>query len=202
LIAVPELRLLPADQARDQTLVGELVRIVNAAYAIGEAGLWQQGATRTAPAEVADAIRRGGMLAATLDGRPVGCAYLRQLDSQTADLGLVSTTPERWGSGIGGALVRTAETLMRQREVTTMQLEVLIPTHWEHPNKRRLRDWYTRLGYQVIRTAPFEQVAAHLEPLLATPCEFLIFHKPLAEPNRALCARTDRSTCQRVRRGP
>ena len=68
---------------------------------------------------------------------------------------------------------------MRSRGVTTMQLELLVPKGWVHPEKERLRSWYTRLGYQVVRSAPFEQVAAQLAPQLATPCEFLIFHKRL-----------------------
>ena len=132
------------------------------------------------PSEIAEAIRSGGMLAATLEGQLVGCAYVRPLDAETADLGLISAAPERWGSGIGGELVRTAEELMRRRGVRTIQLPLLVPKGWEHPNKRRLRDWYTRLGYRVIRTDPFEQVAAHLASQLARPCEFLIFHKPVA----------------------
>jgi GNAT superfamily N-acetyltransferase len=122
------------------------------------------------------------MLAATLEGRLAGCAYVRPLDEGTADLGLVAAAPERWGSGLGRQLVRCAEELMRLRGVTTMQLELLVPKRWVHPEKDRLRAWYTRLGYRVIRSAPFEQVAAHLASQLATPCEFLIFRKPLAEP--------------------
>jgi hypothetical protein len=69
---------------------------------------------------------------------------------------------------------------MRSRGVTTMQLELLVPKGWVHPEKDRLRGWYTRLGYRVVRSAPFEQVAAHLASRLAAPCEFLIFRKPLA----------------------
>jgi hypothetical protein len=48
-----------------------------------------------------------------------------------------------------------------------------------HPQKEKLRDWYTRLGYRVIRSARVEEVAAHLASRLAMPCEFLIFRKPL-----------------------
>ncbi|MEU4196866.1 GNAT family N-acetyltransferase [Kribbella sp. NPDC026611] len=182
-VTTPEVRFLDAQQARDQTVVDELVHLVNGAYAVGEAGLWRDGATRTVPAEMADAIGSGGVLAATLGGRLVGCAYVRPLDADTADLGLVSAAPQLWGKGIGGELVRTAEQLMGERGTTIMQLEVLVPTTREHEGKRRLRAWYTHLGYQVVRTEPFEHVAAHLQPQLATPCQFLIFHKPLT-PNR------------------
>ena len=61
-----------------------------------------------------------------------------------------------------------------------MQLELLVPRRWAHPQKDRLHAWYTRLGYEVVRTASFEQVAAPLAPKLATPCQFLVFRKSLA----------------------
>jgi hypothetical protein len=77
--------------------------------------------------------------------------------------------------------VRSAEELMRAHGVTTMQLELLVPQGWVHPEKERLHAWYTRLGYRVVRTAPFEEVAAHLASQLATPCEFVIFRKSFGE---------------------
>jgi GNAT superfamily N-acetyltransferase len=121
------------------------------------------------------------MLAATVDSRLAGGACVRPLDAGTADLGLVAAAPDRWGRGVGRELVRSAEELMRSHGVTTMQLELLVPKGWVHPEKDRLRSWYTRLGYRVVRSAPFEEVAAHLASELAVPCEFLILRKGLAE---------------------
>jgi GNAT superfamily N-acetyltransferase len=175
-----EVNLLDPCEARDEFLVEKLVWLVNRAYAVGEAGLWREDARRTTPEEIAAAIRGEGLLAATLAGRLVGCAYVRPLGTGSADLGLVSVAPHRWGEGVGGELVRSAELLANSRGVTTMQLELLVPKEWVHPEKKRLRAWYTRLGYRVVRSAPFEEVAAHLAPQLATPCEFLVFRKRLA----------------------
>jgi ribosomal protein S18 acetylase RimI-like enzyme len=174
-----DIRLLTAAEARNEILVEELVHIVNSAYAVGEVGLWLDGTARIRAVEIAAAIRAGAMLAAALDGRVVGCAYVRPLDAGTAELSMVSAVPERWGNGVGRELVRAAEHLMRARGAETMQLELLVPKEWVHPAKERLRAWYTRLGYRVVRTAPFEEVAPQLASQLATPCEFLIFHKPL-----------------------
>jgi GNAT superfamily N-acetyltransferase len=174
-----EVKVLAADTARDGALVDQLVGLVNQAYEIGEAGLWLDGATRTAPREIGAAIRSGGMLVATFEGRLVGCMYLRRLDPTTADLGLLSVAPDMWGHGVGRELVHAAEHLMRSDGVTTMQLELLVPRGSVHPEKARLRAWYTRLGYEVVRSEPLEHIAAHLASLLRTPCEFLIFHKPL-----------------------
>jgi GNAT superfamily N-acetyltransferase len=175
-----EVELLAPERAGDEHLVADLARIVNEAYAAGEAGLWLAGTTRTEPAEIAEAIRSGGMLAATLDGRLAGCAYVRPLEPGTADLGLISTAREQWGRGVGRALVLAAEEQMRSRGTTTMQLELLVPHGWVHPEKAKLRSWYTRLGYRVVRSAPFDDVAAHLASRLAAPCEFLIFHKAIS----------------------
>jgi hypothetical protein len=35
------------------------------------------------------------MLAATLEGRLVGCAHVRPLDARAADLGLISVAPDQ-----------------------------------------------------------------------------------------------------------
>jgi GNAT superfamily N-acetyltransferase len=163
----------------DEALAGELAGIINDAYAAGEQGLWVNDAVRTTAAEMTEAIRRGEMLAARLDGRVVGCARLKPLDERTADLGYISAATDHWGSGVGRRLVHSAEEVSRSRGLTTMQLELLVPRDWAHPDKERLRAWYTRLGYRVVRSAPIEEVAPWAPPQLATPCEFLIFRKML-----------------------
>lgn len=68
---------------------------------------------------------------------------------------------------------------MSSRGVATMQLELLVPRGWVHPEKDRLGEWYGRLGYRIVRWAPFEEVAPHAAPRLATPCRFLVFQRPL-----------------------
>jgi GNAT superfamily N-acetyltransferase len=176
---MPEVELLAPDAADDDGLVEELANVINAAYAVGEAGLWREGWTRTTPAGTAGAVRGGGMLVARHEGRIVGCGCVQALDGSTADLGFVAAALDRWGSGVGREIVRSAEGLMRSRGAATMQLDLLVPREWVHPEKDRLRAWYTRLGLRIVRTAPFEEMAQHEASQLATPCEFLVFQKAL-----------------------
>jgi GNAT superfamily N-acetyltransferase len=176
----PQVDLLPASAASDEVLVAEVVRLINRAYALGEDGLWVKGTVRSTPPQIAEAIHTGGMLAATRDGELVGCACVRFLDDITADLGLVSVSPDHQGTGVGREIVHVAEDLMRERGAQTAQLELLVPRGWVHPTKDRLRAWYVRLGYRVVRSAPFEEIATHGASELATPCEFLVFHRALA----------------------
>jgi GNAT superfamily N-acetyltransferase len=171
--------LAPA-AAEDDAVVEALVRVINAAYAVGEEGLWLDGWVRVTRGEVQEAVRSEGMFAASVDGEIVGAAFVRPIDATTSDLGLVSATPAHWGTGLGGEIVRAAEDRVRGQGVTAMQLELLVPQEWVHPHKDRLRRWYIRLGYEVVRTAAFEEVATHAASQLATPCEFLVFKKSLA----------------------
>jgi GNAT superfamily N-acetyltransferase len=166
----------------DDILVEQLVRVINDAYAAGEAGLWIAGTARTTPQEVAELIRSGGMLAATAAGRVVGCACVRPLDGTRADLGFVSADPQQWGSGVGRRLVDAAEELMRSRGVTTMELKLLVPHEAVHPLKDRVRAWYSRRGYRPVRSMTVEEVAGDAAAELVTPCEFLVLRKPLIEP--------------------
>jgi GNAT superfamily N-acetyltransferase len=172
--------VLRAAAADDPVVVGGLVRVINEAYAVGEEGLWLDGWVRITRPEVEEAVRSEGMFAATVDGEIVGAAFVRPIDAKTSDLGLVSATPAHWGTGLGGEIVRAAEDHVRGQGVKRMQLELLVPQEWVHPHKDRLRRWYIRLGYEVVRTATFEEVATHVASQLATPCEFLVFRKSLA----------------------
>jgi hypothetical protein len=60
-----------------------------------------------------------------------------------------------------------------------MQLELLVPRDWTHPTKEFLNAWYTRIGYRVARTGAIDEAYPALAPLLATPCDFVIYHKRL-----------------------
>lgn len=168
-------RLAPGDEA----VVPDLVRLIDRAYARGEAGLWRGDLGRTDHAEVLAAIRAGQMLVASAGNRIVGCLRTRMLDATTADVGLIAADPDTWSGGIGRALVAAAEDLARSHGATTMQLELLVPRTGAHPDKERLHDWYTRRGYTVIRRVPFEDYVPQAAPFLSAPGDILIFTKPL-----------------------
>jgi GNAT superfamily N-acetyltransferase len=174
--------LLAAAAAADADLVAQLTDLVNRVYATAEAGLWVDGATRTTPAEMAQLIAAGEIALARVDGDVVGSVRLRHLDSGAGELGMLVADPDRRNEGIGRDLVRFAEGLTRQRGLAVMQLELLVPREWTHPTKELLHAWYTRIGYRPVRTGCIDESHPQLAPLLATPCDFVIYHKELALP--------------------
>jgi GNAT superfamily N-acetyltransferase len=173
-------RLLDAAAGQDAALIARLVALINGVYAASENGLWRDAATRTTPAEVARFIEHGEVAVATVGGELAGAVRIQALSGATAEFGLLASDPEYRGIGVGRRLIGFAERHSQERGQRTMQLELLVPGTWRHPDKVFLDDWYRRIGYRVVRRTSVEDLQPQLAPLLATPCEFVVYEKPLA----------------------
>jgi GNAT superfamily N-acetyltransferase len=176
-----EVRLLPAAAADDATLMERIADLINEVYAVAEEGLWIDGATRTTVDGVAELTRAGEIAVARVRGRIVGCVRVQRLDEGTGEFGMLVADPAHRGLGIGRELIRFAERSCREDGLATMQLELLVPRDWTHPTKEFLAAWYTRIGYRVARTGTIDEAYPALAPLLATPCDFVIYQKDLGD---------------------
>ncbi|MDT7727031.1 MAG: hypothetical protein QOI21_3607 [Actinomycetota bacterium] len=174
-----DIKLLPATAAADTVTMKQLAELINMVYASAEKGLWLDGADRTTVDEVTELTRAGQIAVARLGDRIVGSVRVRLLDSGEGEFGILAADPDLRGTGIGRELVLFAERTCRDLGVGAMQLELLVPREWKHPSKEFLDSWYTRLGYRVIRTGTIDETYPALEPLLATPCDFLTYRKDL-----------------------
>jgi GNAT superfamily N-acetyltransferase len=178
--AAVTVQLVPAGAAGDDAFLSGAVELINRVYADAERGLWRDGVQRTDRAEVAAIVRAGELAVARLDGALVGAVRVQRLDDRLGEFGMLVADPAYRGVGVGRALVTFAEAWAREQRLDRMQLEVLVPRTWHHPVKEFVRAWYTRLGYRHVRTDRLADAYPQLPPLLATPCDFLIYHKPLA----------------------
>jgi GNAT superfamily N-acetyltransferase len=175
-----EISFAPPAEAADAGFLSETADLVNRVYADAEKGIWREGAERTSVAELAGAVRAGELAVARLDGHLAGAVRVRRLPTGEGEFGMLVASPEHRGIGLGRRLVDFAEGWARERGLATMRLELLLPRDWTHPVKEFLREWYTRMGYRPVRTASFADDFPELEPLLATPCDFVIYHKSLS----------------------
>lgn len=163
----------------DTALAAQIADLVNRVYAEAEEGLWLDGTARTSEAEVADLIRAGQIAVMRSDERVVGAVRVQLLDDGVGEFGMLVAAPDQRGTGLGRVLVSFAEQWGRERGLSRMQLELLVPQTWKHPVKEFLRDWYTRIGYRVVRTGDLGDDYPGLVPQLAGPCDFLVFHKDI-----------------------
>ncbi|EOD70543.1 GNAT family N-acetyltransferase [Amycolatopsis vancoresmycina] len=172
-----EIELLPPSTG--VAVVERVAGLVNQVYAESEKGLWRGSADRTSSEEVGGFVRNGEIAAAFVDGDLGGAVRIRRLDDVTGEFGMLAADPARRGLGVGRELVRFAEATSRDAGCRAMQLELLMPRDWTHPAKQFLAEWYGRLGYRVTHRADFGEDYPHLAPLLATPCDFLVWRKDL-----------------------
>jgi GNAT superfamily N-acetyltransferase len=176
-----EVQLLPAAAGDEAPLMRRIADLTNEVYLVAEDGLWVAGATRTTVDEIAELTRAGEIAVARLDGAVVGCVRVQRLDEDTGEFGMLAADPAHRGLGVGRDLLLFAERTCREDGLGTMQLELLVPRDWTHPSKEFLAQWYTRLGYRVARTGTIDEAYPELAPLLATPCDFVIYEKDLSK---------------------
>jgi GNAT superfamily N-acetyltransferase len=205
------IELLSAAAAADTSLVPALTGLINDVYAEAERGLWRDGATRTTEEEVAGLVRAGeiAVVAAAwpaaawpaaawpaaawpaaggpaaggpaAGGRVLGCVRIRRLSAGMSEFGMLAVADSHRGTGMGTELVRFAEATARRAGHATMQLELLVPREWKHPSKEFLAQWYSRIGYTVFRTGSTDEFYPQLTPLLATPCDFVVYRKDFGD---------------------
>lgn len=174
-----EVSYVPPAVADDDAEVGRIVELVNRVYAEAEKGLWLDGAERVDRPGVVAMIRAGELVVARLRGRLVGTVRIQRLDDGLAEFGMLVAGPGHRGLGIGSTLIAFAEDSAREQGIGRMQLELLLPQAWTHPVKEFLRASYSRIGYRQVRTGRLADAYPALQPQLATPCDFAIFHKSL-----------------------
>jgi GNAT superfamily N-acetyltransferase len=166
-------------QAGNNALAARLTDLVNRVYAVGEEGLWRNGATRTTIAEVTAMIGAGEIAIATVGDQLAGAVRVQVLPGEKGEFGMLAADFAFRGSGVGSALVEFSEQLSRERGLPIMQLELLVPREWRHPSKVFLDGWYRRIGYRVVSSTSVEDLHPQLAPMLATPCRFDVYEKSL-----------------------
>jgi GNAT superfamily N-acetyltransferase len=172
--------LMPPSAAEDAMVISALTSLVNEVYAEAEDGLWVDGTNRTSAADIAEFAKAGELATAVLDERLLGCIRIQRLNDEIGEFGMLAADPSYRGIGIGRELVGFAEQRARDWGCSIMQLEVLFPRLWRHPSKDFLDQWYRRIGYAVTQTEDFSKYYRDLSSLLATPCDFRIYHKNIA----------------------
>ena len=172
-------RLLEAEVSQDAPLVDQLTSLINDVYATAESGLWRDGSTRTTASEVAELIGAEQIAVAARDGRIAGSVRVHDVVEDVSEFGMLVAAPDHRGTGVGRALVGFAEQRSRERGLRAIRLDLLVPRSLRHPSKEFLKAWYGRIGYRQVRTGSIDEAHPHLAPLLATPCDLIVYEKPL-----------------------
>ncbi|GAB3011517.1 GNAT family N-acetyltransferase [Streptomyces pseudoechinosporeus] len=160
----------------------QIADLVNRVYAVAEDGQWLPGATRTSMEEITELTRARQIVVARTGGTLVGSIRVQLLDPETGESGMLVADPDYRNMGIGRELRRFAVDMLRKRGAKALQIELLVPRDWSQESKQFMAEWNERAGYRVIRKGAFEEQYPDLAPLLATPCDFIIYEKTIRNP--------------------
>jgi GNAT superfamily N-acetyltransferase len=173
------IELLPSEASSDTTLMGQIADLVNRVYAVAEDGQWLPGATRTSLEEITELTRARQIVVARAGDTLVGSIRVQLLDPEKGETGMLVADPDYRNMGIGRELRKFAVDMLRKRGARTLQIELLVPRNWSQKSKQFMAEWNERADYRVIRKGAFEEQYPDLAPLLATPCDFIIYEKPI-----------------------
>ncbi|KAH7120472.1 acyl-CoA N-acyltransferase [Dactylonectria macrodidyma] len=175
------IKIPPPTEADDTLLTSLLADIVNTVYKEAEADIFLPSYQRTSSAEISQFLRDGQLAVAYLDStsEPVGCVFIKLLSPDRGEFGMLALDSRYRGTGLGRQMALFAEDECRRRGCTVMQLELLVPTTFQHAGKERLLAWYLRMGYEVVKLGSFDEDYPELAKILAGPTEYRIFDKSL-----------------------
>ncbi|KAH8672449.1 acyl-CoA N-acyltransferase [Ilyonectria robusta] len=174
-------KIPPPTSADDASLVATIADIVNTVYTDAEQDIFLPSYQRTSSAEVAQFFRNGQLAVAYLNStsEPVGCIFIKLLTPDRGEFGMLALDAQHRGTGLGRQMALFAEDECRRRGCTIMQLELLVPTTFQHAGKERLQAWYLRMGYKVVKLGSFDDDYPQLAKILAGPTVYKIFEKSL-----------------------
>jgi len=163
----------------DQINITALVNMINAVYRTTEGNIWQKEHARISNERLIEIISNKELLLAYKDNEIIGCIHLEKMDLHLYKFKMLVANPKYKGKGVGSWLVKYAEDIARQNGAQIMQLELLIPTEFIHPDKVFLHNWYTKIGYVKKETHSVDYCHPGISLFLKTPCEAIIYQKPL-----------------------
>jgi len=153
--------------------------MINEVYQESEGKIWKDGYERISKSSLLEIITKGEFLLAVTGAEICGCIHLEPMDGRMAKFKMLVANPAFKGLGVGSLLVNYAEEIAKSKGVHKMQLELLVPTEFEHADKIFLKSWYTRIGYKKNAVHDVDYAHAGLSELLKTACVAEVYHKVL-----------------------
>ena len=158
-----------------------LTDLINAVYENSEGDFWPSDGsyTRTNVDEIADFISKNEMIVVTINDVIIGSVHIYPIDKSTLGFGMLTCSLEHRKMGVGNLLLKSVEQFAADHKFEKIQLELLKPENFNHPEKEFLEKWYLKWGYQFKETISHQKLYFKQATMLKFPCKFDIFRKLL-----------------------
>ncbi len=163
--------------------INVIVKLINQVYLLTEKDFWPHDGQyeRTNTNEIEDFIRKKELIIATKSQEIVGAAHIYHLKENVCGFGMLVSSPKYRGIGIGSLLMKSIEDWAKTNHYNTIQLELLKPKAYKHPDKEILTSWYTKLGYKYVSKTSYLDLYPKQASLLKVPSNFEIYQKNIVK---------------------
>lgn len=158
----------------------ELHEILRIAYALTEVEVWGENYMRITFDDYSALIDKGEILIAYSENKVVGGVHFYERKKGMYSFSLLCADFDQSGLGIGRALVDQVEARAKANGATAIELEILRPKGIEVPFKKRISDWYQRMGYNYTSSQNFAEVKPIKAQNLVNPSDFDYYLKTLS----------------------
>lgn len=161
--------------------IKELTHLINSVYEESESDFWPTDGSysRTNTEEISNFILKGEMIAALVTDELVGSVHIYPINKTTLGFGMLTCSLNHRKKGIGNLLLKAVEEYALSNHYSKIQLELLKPIEFNHPEKEFLEKWYQKWGYQYYETIPYQKLYFKQATMLKFPCKFDLFQKEL-----------------------
>lgn len=156
-----------------------LVNMINAVYRNAEDEIWQKEHLRISAERLTEITEKQELLIALIGNEIAGCIHLEPVNDLLYKFKMLAANPKYKGIGVGSKLVKFAEETALKNGANTMQLELLVPTNFVHPDKVFLHNWYSKIGYVKQSVHSVDYCHDGISQFLKTPCNAIVYQKPL-----------------------
>lgn len=158
----------------------ELVsNLINTVYENSEREFWPTDGSysRTTIEEISSFIEKEELIIAQVGTEIIGTVHIYPIDNKTLGFGMLTSSLNYRKKGIGNLLLIAVESYAKSNNFNKIQLELLKPVSFKHPEKEYLEQWYIRKGYVFEETITHEKLYFKQATMLKFPCKFDIFIK-------------------------
>lgn len=161
--------------------IKNITQLINSVYEATEGDFWPNDGSysRTNFDDISNFIQKEELIIAQINKTIVGTVHIYPIDDKTLGFGMLSCALEHRKKGIGNLLLKEVEDFAKKNQYKIIQLELLKPLHFNHPDKEFLTIWYQKWGYRWFKTIPHEKLYFKQASMLKFPCKFELFQKVL-----------------------
>ncbi len=161
--------------------ITNVAKLINQVYLQTESDFWPHNGLyeRTNAVKLIRYIKNNELIIATIADQIVGAVHVYPIENDHCGFGMLVASPKKRGLGIGTSLMKSVENWALANNYKTIQLELLKPKAYIHPEKEFLHKWYTELGYTFINKTTYGDLYPEQSHLLKIPCDFEIYQKKL-----------------------